>query len=271
MKTSSMASPRNKELGAQIVTPNGWHEQRLAECTIELQKKTDQLRAMAFELAQVEQRERQRLAAILHDDMQQLLVAAGIQIAVVKHVPLLPEERNALSQADKIISQAIAVSRALTVDLSPPIWHGARLGAALEWLVRRMAELHRFTVDLNIDPRAETQTEGLRILLFETVRELVFNSCKYSGCARARVQITRKQSAWVRVVVEDSGKGFDSKALSASMANGERCGLFSIQQRLVHAGARMSVVSEPGAGTRIEVLAPRIPSALMSAMIANPV
>jgi len=224
---------------------------------------------MASELAQVEQRERERLAVILHDNMQQLLVAAGIQIAVVNHVPLPIKERNALSKAGEIIDQAIAVSRALTVDLSPPILHGARLSTALEWLARRMAELHRFTVDLSMDPRAETQTEGLRILLFETVRELVFNSCKHSGCARVRVQITRKQNAWVRVVVEDSGRGFDSKALSASMASGERRGLSGIQQRLARAGARMSVESEPGAGTRIEILALWIPATVRLAMTAN--
>ncbi len=264
-----MDSPQDKVAESQIVALNECLEQRLAERTVELRKKTNQLRAMASKLAEVQQRERERLAAILHDNMQQLLVAAGIQIAVVNDVPLPVKERNALSKANEIIDQAIAVSRALTLDLSPPILHGARLGMALEWLARRMAELHRFTVDLSVDPHAETQTEGLRILLFETVRELVFNSCKHSGCARVRVQITRKQNTWVRVVVEDSGKGFDSGTLSASMASGERCGLFSIQQRLAHAGARMSVVSEPGAGTRVEILAPWIPVARKTARIAK--
>jgi signal transduction histidine kinase len=118
-----------------------------------------------------------------------------------------------------------------------------------------MAELHRFTVNLSVDRRAEPQTESLRILLFETVRELVFNSCKHSGCASVRVKITREQNDWVRVVVEDAGKGFDPKALSASMASGERFGLFSIQQRLAHVGARMALASEPDVGTRVEILA----------------
>ena len=247
--------PWEEELESQIVSLNGRLEQRLAERTVEVRKKTDQLRAMASELAQVEQRERGRLAAILHDNMQQLLVAARIQISFVNHGLLPIEERKALSRANEIIIQAIADSRTLTVDLSPPILHGAGLGAALEWLAGRMAELHRFTVNLSVDRRAEPQTESLRILLFETVRELVFNSCKHSGCASVRVKITREQNDWVRVVVEDAGKGFDPKALSASMASGERFGLFSIQQRLAHAGARMALASEPDVGTRIEILA----------------
>jgi signal transduction histidine kinase len=249
-------NPWDEELESQSVSLNGRLEQRLAERTVEVRTKTDQLRAMASELAQVEQRERGRLAAILHDNMQQLLVAARIQISFVNQVLLPIKERNALSRANEIISQAIADSRALTVDLSPPILHGAGLGAALEWLAGRMAKLHRFTVNLSIDRRAEPETESLRVLLFETVRELVFNSCKHSGCASVRVKITWEQNYWVRVVVEDAGNGFDPKALSASMASGERFGLFSIQQRLAHVGARMALASEPGVGTRVEILAP---------------
>jgi len=247
--------PWDEELESPIVRSNKELEQQLAGRTVELRKQADQLRAMASQLAQVEQRERGRLAAILHDNLQQLLVAARIQIGAVNRVLLPAKESNALFQADEILGRAIDDSRALTVDLSPPILHGAGLGAALEWLARRMAKLHRFTVSLSIDHHAEPQTEGLRVLLFETVRELLLNSCKHSGCAGARVEITRKQNHWVRVVVEDAGKGFDPRALNAGMASGERLGLFGVQQRLAHAGAWMALASEPGVGTRVEIVA----------------
>ena len=247
--------PWDEELESRVVRLNEGLEQRLVERTVEVREKTDQLRAMASELAQVGQRERGRLAAILHDNLQQLLVAARIQISIVNQVLLPIKERTALSMANEIIRQAIADSHTLTVDLSPPILHGAGLGTALEWLAGRMAELHCFTVNLSIDRRAEPQTEGLRVLLFETVRELVFNSCKHSGCASVRVKITREQEYWVRVVVEDVGKGFDPKALIASMASGERLGLFRVQQRLAHIGARLVLACEPGVGTRVEILA----------------
>lgn len=234
---------------------NAGLERQLAVCAVEAQKKTNQLRAMASKLAQVEQCERGQLAAILHDNLQQLLVAARIQISRVNQVLLPAKERNALSSANNIIGQAIADSRTLTVDLSPPILHGAGLGAALEWLATRMAELHGFTVDVSMDNRAEPRTESLRVLLFGTVRELLFNSCKHSGCASARVKITREQNRWVRVVVVDAGMGFDPQLLNASVASGERLGLFSVQQRLADIGGRLTLTSEPGAGTRVEVLA----------------
>ena len=242
-------------MGFPVVGLGEQFEQRLAECAVEVQEKTVQLRAMAAKLAQVEQHEREQLAAILHDNLQQLLVAVRLQIGIVNPLLLPRNERKALSRAEEIITQAIADSRTLTTDLSPPILHGAGLGAALEWLARRMAEQHCFTVSLRIDHHAEPQTESLRVLLFETVRELLFNSCKHSGCGNAGVEITGERNAWVRVVVEDAGKGLDLKALSASVASGERLGLFGIQQRLTHAGARMTLASEPDGGTRIEILA----------------
>jgi signal transduction histidine kinase len=245
----------DEEFEPEIVRLNEELEQQLAERTAEVRKQTDQLRAMATELAHVEQRERGRLATILHDNLQQLLVAARIQISIVNAALLPVTERNALSRANKIISEAIADSRTLTIDLSPPILHGAGLGVALEWLVARMAELHFFTVDLTVDHRVEPRSESLRVLLFETVRELLLNSCKHSGGARARVEITREQDSWVRVVVEDAGVGFDSKALSASLASGTGLGLFRIQQRLADAGARMALASKPGVGTRVEIMA----------------
>jgi signal transduction histidine kinase len=263
MKTKLLAQnggPRNaypwdEKLPSPIVRLDERLEQRLAERTIEVQKKADQLQTLACELAQVERRERGRLAAILHDNLQQLLVGVRLQISFVKPALLPMEQRNALSMADKIIRQAIADSRSLTMDLSPPILHGAGLGVALKWLAGRMAELHGFTVCLSIDSRAEPQAGSLSVLLFETVRELLFNSCKHSGCTRAQVTITGKRNYWLHVVVEDAGKGFDPEAVSASMASGEKVGLFRIQQRLENVGARMALTSEPGTGMRCEVLA----------------
>lgn len=249
------ADTRDENLDSPIVRLNEGLEQQLAKLTIEMRKKSGQLRMLALELAQVEQRERGRLAAILHDNLQQLLVGARLQMSLVNHGLLPVEQRHALSKADKIISQAIVDSRSLTTDLSPPILHGAGLGVALKWLAGRMAELHGFTVNLSFDRRAEPQTESWRVLLFEIVRELLFNSCKHSGCNSARVEITGEPGSWVQVVVEDAGKGFDPEAVSAGIASGEKVGLFRIQQRLEGVGARMALTSEPGTGMRCEILA----------------
>src|SRR5690606_24052926 len=55
-------------------------EERVAKRTRELREQTVRLRNLAAELTSAEQRERRRLAALLHDDLQQLLVAAKMHL-----------------------------------------------------------------------------------------------------------------------------------------------------------------------------------------------
>lgn len=57
---------------------------QLRTLNLTLERRADQLRAMASELTLVEQRERRRLAQILHDHLQQLLVAAKIKIGMLR-------------------------------------------------------------------------------------------------------------------------------------------------------------------------------------------
>ncbi|HZQ46876.1 MAG TPA: ATP-binding protein [Verrucomicrobiae bacterium] len=230
-------------------------EARLKQLAAETRQKTRQLSAMARKLIQVEQHERGRLADILHDHVQQLLLSARLQLSLVNQDQLPIAERKAVWKVDEIISATMRDCRSLAVDLCPPILHEAGLGEALGWLARRMFELHRFTVHLAIDSRVEPQTEDLRVFLFGAMRELLLNSCKHSGCTSARVKITLEPNDWIKIVVEDAGKGFDPNALNTGDADGARFGLATIQQRLAHLGARMELESVPGAGTRIEILA----------------
>jgi PAS domain S-box-containing protein len=231
-------------------------EQRVAERTAEVQHLADRLRALASELSQVEQRERKRLSGILHDHIQQLLVAARMQMALVKRDPAAPGAPSAAQGVDSILREAIEASRSLTAELSPPILHEAGLAAALNWLAARMAEKNQFKVHVRADNSAEPAVEETRFLLFECVRELLFNALKHSGVAEAHVFVSRADGDTARIVVRDDGKGFDPRALRRRDAKDTTFGLFSIQQRLAHLGGSMEVEGAPGKGTRITLTAP---------------
>jgi signal transduction histidine kinase len=233
-------------------------ELRLAERTAQVQQKTRQLRAVARQLTLVERHERRRLAGILHDHIQQLLLSARAHLSLVNRDHLAAAQRNALNRADKIMCQAMGDCRSLAVDLSAPNRHEAGLGADLEWLARRMANLHGFKVELRLDTRAEPRSADMRVFLFEATRELLLNACKHSGCRSARVRMSREARRWLRITVEDAGKGFDPCALFIERASGERFGLASIRARLALLGARMELESAPGVGTRIDILAPTV-------------
>jgi PAS domain S-box-containing protein len=228
-------------------------EQRIAERTGEVRRQADQLRSLASELSQAEQRERKRVAAILHDHIQQLLVAAQMQLAMVSRArPELIEPT--VQGVASILKEATEASRSLAVELSPPILHQSGLASALAWLAARFEEKHGLTVHARVDREAEPALEPVRLLLFESVRELLLNAVKHAGARVARVTMTRTAEGWTRISVDDDGQGFDPAGQAARGGSG--LGLFSIQQRLACLGGRIEIESARGKGTRAVLLAP---------------
>lgn len=164
---------------------------------------------------------------------------------------------DAAAQAvDALLRETLEVSRSLTVELSPPVLHEAGLIGGLNWLASRMKEKNGFTVNLRSDNKAEPATEGMRFLLFECARELLFNAMKHSGVKEADVVVVRTKDDLIRLVVSDDGGGFDPELLERRTSEYETFGLFSIEQRLSHIGGRMEIVTAPGKGTRITLTAP---------------
>lgn len=226
-----------------------------------LQQRAEQLRALASELTLTEQRERRRLAQVLHDNLQQILVAAKMQLKRVTRRAWDDQLVQSLEGIDDLLDQSLSESRSLTVELSPPVLFDRGLIGGLEWLARHFQEKHQLPVALDLDPRAEPADETVRIFLFQAARELLFNTVKHSQAQSALVRLTRGAEDRLRLVVIDDGQGFDP-----AQARGEQTlsgfGLFSIRERLEWMGGRLEIASAPGEGAelRIEVPAGGLPS-----------
>lgn len=228
-------------------------DRRVAERTAEARHLADQLRTLAAELAQAEQRERKNLATLLHDHIQQLLVAAKMQLGLIRGADR-PALESTVRGVEAILKEAIDATRSLAVELSPPILYQGGLAPALGWLAQRMEEKDLFKVRVVADSDAEPGSEATRLMLFESVRELLLNAVKYSGVREASVTMSRTGDGWTRIVVEDKGAGFDPAALKS--AKGSGLGLFSIQQRMAYLGGNAAIESAPGQGARAVLSAP---------------
>lgn len=232
----------------------------------QLRLRTGQLRALAGELTMTEQRERSRLAGILHDHLQQLLVAAKFQVATLNHNG--PDET--IKEVESLLSQAIATSRSLTAELSPPILHGAPLTAALEWLADTMAAKHSIHVNVMARDADIAIAKDVKVLLFEAVRELLFNVVKHAGVGAAVVRLKRARKSRLRIVVADGGRGFELTELRLATEGPDgRFGLFSIQERLTLIGGRLAIRSRPGKGSMFVLEAPLQPSVLSGAPVRD--
>ncbi|MEC9481858.1 MAG: CheR family methyltransferase, partial [Halomonas sp.] len=255
-------------------TIHGWvgmvadiNEQKLAEQALKdinetletrVQQRTQEVRDLASKLTMAEQEERRRVSQILHDDLQQLLYGLQIKMRLVQEElgDACPEKsKETLASTLAWIGEAIETTRQLTVDLSPPILKQEGLAESLEWLQRQMKQLHDLDVDLHVRTPPYTPDEDLRVLLFQIVRELLFNARKHAGVNRADVELDHVQEC-ICIRVSDSGHGFDLAAMEARQHEQPGFGLISVRERLRLLGGSMEIASAPGSGTSIVIKVP---------------
>ncbi len=220
-------------------------ERLVAERTAVAENRADQLQKLALELSLAEQRERSRLAQLLHDHLQQVLAAARFQLGLME--PRAEDEAGeAVERVDHLLQQAIEATHSLTAELRPPLLHQQGLAAALEWLGESFLETHGLDVRVQADPAADPPAEGVGEFLYQAARELLFNAVKHAQTDAARVRLAR-DGAELELVVEDDGVGFDPAELDRRGEAGG-FGLFSIRERLEALGGRFEADSAPGRG-----------------------
>lgn len=244
-----LAQQQLKELNATL-------ERRVTERTAELQKRTDQLRSLTSQLTQAEQKERQRIATILHDHLQQLLVGAKFNLSVLRQQLKSPESAEWLEQVDSLLDESLETSRNLTVDLSPPILQVGSMRQVFQWLSEWIRNKHGLVVIVRADDDAHPPEHEVRVLLFQVMRELLFNVVKHAGVNQACVDLSLTDQGQIRAVVSDAGCGFDQSSPPLRAPAGSGFGLFAVRERVEWLGGMLQIDSQPGKGTRTTVLLP---------------
>lgn len=217
----------------------------------------EKIRALASQLAIAEQEERHRISQILHDDLQQRLFAIKTQLAFLMNDDN-PEKtpasmREELKQVQRWLSDAIGITRSLSIDLSPIILQGEGLAEAILWLASQMKERHGLIVQMEAKDSLNNLDNHMRMLLFQTIRELFFNVVKHAGTSHVTI-ILEQVDQRAHLTISDDGKGFDVRIVMSDPKTAH--GLLVIQDRLSLMGCNMEITSEPGQGTQIVIEAP---------------
>lgn len=215
-----------------------------------------QIRQLASDLTTAEQAERHKLSQILHDDLQQRIFAIQMHLSFLREA----YEKNDLQafkvdfdQLEEWLSESIATTRRLSVDLSPPILHGEGLAEAILWLCSQMEDQYGLKVKISSIGTPVAIDEKLRVLLFYAVRELLFNVVKHAETLQADISLEHNDHH-LRIMVSDSGTGFDAKTVLNDRKTSH--GLLSIRHRLNLLGCTMEVESGSGDGTQVIIEAP---------------
>lgn len=232
-------------------------EDMLKKANQSLTDRAEQLRALTAELTMVEQRERRRLARVLHDGLQQHIVAAKFQTSAIGRQLDRGAHKSQFDKIESIMGECIQMSRSLSADLSPPVLHRNGLQAGLKWLQQWMQDKYDFTVDLCIEHHAALN-ETMNVLVFESLRELLFNAVKHAGVSSAKVFLQSAAGSGLKVSVRDKGVGFNTGSHGQNDSD-KGLGLFSIQKRITLMGGTFEIESTPGKGSCFTIEVPGAP------------
>jgi PAS domain S-box-containing protein len=218
----------------------------------ELERRARQLRKMTLDVSEAEDRERKRLAEILHDDLQQVLAAAKFQLGFLGS--RLQRDREAtqiIVEVKQMLHDAIEKTRGLAHELGPATLSRGNLDGTFAWLAQQMETKHGLVVHLELCGRIDSPSEPVRTFLYRAARELLFNVVKHADVTEAKLRLRRVRNR-LQLTISDKGRGFDQDALAAASG----FGLLNVRDRAEGLGGRMRIKSARGKGSTFLIAVP---------------
>ena len=227
---------------------------RLQAAMKELEHRTGQLQKCTLDLSQAEDRERKRLADLLHGDLQQTLAAAQARVGTLaSQIGGNPEATHTLEQTRQLLDEAMEKSRTLSQELGPPVQCSGSLVTTFAWLAGYMERKHGLTVHTEVLGEVRSESEAVRSFLYRTAEQVLLNVAKHAQVQDASLRLQRVNNE-VWLIISDWGQGFDVGSL-AQTAGGA---LLAIRERAEALGGRTRVQSTPGKGTVFFVAIPDV-------------
>lgn len=204
--------------------------------------------------------ERARLARELHDGAVQSLIAVEMQVDVLRRQSAGPSPGAISSELERIqglLREEVLKLRELmqqmkSIDVDAPRFL-AVLADAVERFHRETGISARFATELEaVDMPQRVCRELLHI-----VQEGLINIRKHSSAAHALVRLSADDGHW-SVTIEDDGKGFPfSGRLAQTQMEEIGKGPMIIKERVRLIAGELTVESNPGRGSRLEITVPR--------------
>ncbi len=202
-------------------------------------------------ITSAQEEERLRLARELHDDTIQSVIAlkqrVGLSLKSVRdHVA-----RQSLTELEALAEQTIENLRRLTRALRPIYLEDLGLATALEMLARETSQSNQVEVVFNRSGTERRLPSEVELALYRIAQEALNNVVHHAQAKRAAVNITFENE--IKLEVSDNGIGFDVPKSPTAFAPGGHFGLLGMRERADLIGARLTVQSEPGRGTRLSL------------------
>jgi len=221
-----------------------------------LQRGHSEREALLANAVEASAQERRRIASDLHDGVVQDVAGVAFGLApLAEDAARRGDEAEAQALRDSMsqLRQGVRDLRTLLVEIHPPSLETTGIGAALSDLLSPL-EADGIETEVHLDDSASAGSSG-DALVYRVAREALRNVQAHAGARSVRVELTKPTPQTTRLVVADDGKGFSSGDRERRGEEGH-VGLTLLESLVRQSHGHLSVTSEPGRGTTVELEVP---------------
>jgi two-component system, sensor histidine kinase LadS len=217
-------------------------------------KEKEQTQAMALakanefskQLIKLQEDERKRIAAELHDSV-------GQSLSVIKNRTVLLQKDSSkpasIDEIGDIVTQTIEEVRNISYGLRPYQLDLLGLRQAIITLVEEVSDSSSINFSHEIDTVDTLLTKEAEINVYRIVQECLNNIVKHSEAPEALIKL-QKKGQFLEMLIEDNGKGFNETSI------GKGFGLIGIKERVNILRGEVAIQNMAPSGTSISILIP---------------
>ncbi len=196
-----------------------------------------------------QERERERIARDLHDEVNQALTALLLRLEAVRRQAPDPEVAAELAEIGSLISRAMSELLDLARGLRPTTHDDLGLKAALATLVDEVEREAGIAAGFEAEGELDGVPDDVQLVTYRVAQEAVTNVIQHADAGHLRVRLIGAADGAIELRVSDDGAGY------AGGRSKERLGIAGMRERALLCGGELTVESEPGAGTRVTLQA----------------
>lgn len=218
---------------------------------------TLQMRALTERALNAQEEERQRIARQLHDDTAQSLSTLIIHLDRLAG-SLPPDQRDAqtrLAAARQLATETLVDLREVAYDLRPTLLDDLGLIPAIRWYARSRLGEAGVAAQIETGDDAPRLPPQLETTLYRIAQEAIANIAQHAAARTVTIQLARAPGH-ICLRVADDGRGFDASQPPRQAVRLRHLGLLGMRERAELVGGTVSVSSQPGRGTQLEVRLP---------------
>jgi len=223
---------------------------------IELQKTSEQLRALAAHLQSVREEERTAIAREIHDELGQDLSAFKMDLTFLEQ-QIETDRENAMAHLSSIqelktlIDKTVQKVRSLIRYLRPEVLDDLGLIEALAWQAREFKSRTGIDIKFKSNIKKIKVDKNTSTALFRIFQEALTNIARHAKATHVDVNIEKKERIF-SLKVTDNGVGISSDIGDKSKS----FGLLGMKERALILGGKVEVNGADGKGTTVEARVP---------------